>query len=275
MSSTLLAIGDFSRATHLSIKTLRHYHQVGLLEPAEVDLETGYRRYSTGQIPAAQIIRRFRALEMPLDEIQAVLHAPDLRTRDRLIAAHLSRMEAALSRTQQAVASLHDLLEHRAAPAAVDLRRVEATSAAAISATIDVADALMWFQGALGELRGTLAAQGVRALGPAGGLYSGELFADGRGLATVFVPCHDRLEAMGRVVPATVPAADLATIVHSGPHTDIDRAYGALATYVSEHEMAVDGPVREYYLVGPGDAADESAWRTEIGWPVFITGISG
>jgi DNA-binding transcriptional MerR regulator len=70
-----LSIGDFARATHLSIKTLRHYHRSGLLEPAEVDPQTRYRRYTTDQIPTAQIIRRFRNLDMPLNEICAVLAA--------------------------------------------------------------------------------------------------------------------------------------------------------------------------------------------------------
>src|SRR5262249_49490984 len=49
--SGYLSIGDFSRATHMSVKTLRHYHQIGLLEPAEVDAHTGYRHYGTEQIP--------------------------------------------------------------------------------------------------------------------------------------------------------------------------------------------------------------------------------
>jgi DNA-binding transcriptional MerR regulator len=40
-----LTVGDFSRATHLSVKTLRHYHQVGLLQPATVNPDTGYRYY--------------------------------------------------------------------------------------------------------------------------------------------------------------------------------------------------------------------------------------
>jgi DNA-binding transcriptional MerR regulator len=43
----LLAIGDFSRATHMSVKMLRHYHQIGLLEPVEVDRCTGCRRDSS------------------------------------------------------------------------------------------------------------------------------------------------------------------------------------------------------------------------------------
>jgi effector-binding domain-containing protein len=77
---------------------------------------------------------------------------------------------------------------------------------------------------------------------------------------------------MGRVIPVTIPAAELATTVHSGPHDGIDRAYGALATYVTQHALAVDGPIREYYLVGRHDTADQAAWRTEIGWPIFATG---
>ena len=112
-----LPIGDFSRATHMSIKTLRHYHRVGLLDPADVDQFTGHRRYTTEQIPAAQVIRRFRELDMPIEEIRSILAAPDVPSRNQLIAAHLSRLEEGLARTQNAVASLHDLLDHPHRPA--------------------------------------------------------------------------------------------------------------------------------------------------------------
>ena len=44
---------------------------------------------------------------------------------------------------------------------------------------------------------------------------------------------------------------------------------------MTQHALAVDGPIREYYLVSRHDTADESAWRTEIGWPVFATGTGG
>jgi hypothetical protein len=56
---------------------------------------------------------------------------------------------------------------------------------------------------------------------------------------------------MGRVMPTTAPAAELATIVHSGPHDGIDRVYGILAAHVAEHGVAVDGPLREYYWSAP------------------------
>src|SRR5438067_1412017 len=106
-----LAIGDFARATHLSVKALRHYHDLGLLVPAAIDPWSGYRRYTTDQIPLAQVIRRFRDLAMPLEQIGAVLRAPDLQTRNAVIATHLAHLEHELAQTQAAVASLRGLLE--------------------------------------------------------------------------------------------------------------------------------------------------------------------
>ena len=64
--TSTLPIGDFSRATHLSVRMLRHYHELGLLEPVDVDLDSRYRRYAPEQIVTAQVIRRFRDLDMPL-----------------------------------------------------------------------------------------------------------------------------------------------------------------------------------------------------------------
>ena len=69
-----------------------------------------------------------------------------------------------------------------------------------------------------------------------------------------------------------IPAVEIATLVHKGPHDNIDLAYGFLAAYVTRHALAVEGPLREYYLAGPQDTPDMSAWRTEIGWPIFRTG---
>lgn len=270
---TALVIGDFARATHMSVKTLRHYHRIGLLEPADVDPHTGYRYYAPEQIPTAQVIRRFRELDMPLDRIAAVLAAPDPDVRNDLIAAHLDRLERELARTRDAVASLRALLSGPSEPISVVYRGVPATPAAAIRAVIGAADALAWFQGALGELSATLAAQGLSGAGTAGGLFADELFTEERGEATIFIPCDAPVRPMGRVVPLTVPAVELATTVHPGPHTDIDRAYGALGGHVARHALAVDGPLREYYRVGRLDTADESRWRTEIGWPIFPVGV--
>jgi DNA-binding transcriptional MerR regulator len=105
----MLTIGDFSRATLLTIKTLRHYHDTGLLEAAEVDPQSGYRRYLTSQIPQAQMVKRFRELRMPLNEIRQLLASPDGSTRNAIIATHLRRLEDDLGRTRSAVSELRGL----------------------------------------------------------------------------------------------------------------------------------------------------------------------
>jgi len=124
----------------MTVKTLRHYHQIGLLEPAEVDPYTGSRRYATDQILSAQVIRRFRGLGMPLEEIQAVLSAPDLGTRNQRITAHLRRLEEELGQLQSATASLRDLLAAPApdgSSARIELRTVPPVEAAAITDVVD------------------------------------------------------------------------------------------------------------------------------------------
>jgi DNA-binding transcriptional MerR regulator len=274
MTTAALSIGDFSRATLMSVKMLRHYHQIGLLEPADVNPHTGYRSYTADQIPTAQIIRRFRELHMPLERIRDVLAAPDPATRNALIASHLDALQSSLAETQAAVASLRNLLEggleDQALP--VTLKKVQATPAASISEMVEIAGLGLWLRGALGELRATLTAQDVLVAGPAGGIYDDDLFANERGQGTVFIPCVGELQAVGRVRFTVIPAAELAIVIHHGGVEGLDLAYGALAAHVARHELGVDGPIREYYTVADTDTPDSSAWRTEIGLPIFTTG---
>ncbi|MEV5879941.1 MerR family transcriptional regulator [Streptomyces sp. NPDC052101] len=274
--TSYLSIGDFSRATHMTVKTLRHYHEVGLLEPVDVDPHTGYRRYSAEQIPTAQVVRRFRDLGMPLEEIRTVLAASDIPTRNRHISAHLHRLEEELGRTQRAVAALRGLLSPPASgdSPGIELRSVGAVQAAAITATVEAQDIGAWFQGALGELFATVAGQELRETGHAGGVYADELFTHHRGQATVFVPCDGPVRPVGRVEPLLVPLAELAVIEHCGPPLEVDRAYGTLAAYVARHALAVDGPIREYYVVGRRHTPDSARWRTKVCWPVFRTGVT-
>jgi DNA-binding transcriptional MerR regulator len=274
MTTAALSIGDFSCATLMSVKMLRHYHQIGLLEPAAVNPDTGYRSYTADQIPTAQIIRRFRELQMPLERIRDVLAAPDPATRNALIASHLDALQASLAQTQSAVASLRNLLDGGPEDQAllVTHKSVGATPAAAISETVETDGLGLWLRGALGELRATLTAQDVLVAGPAAGIYSDDLFANERGQGTVFIPCVGELQAVGRVRFTVIPAAELATVTHHGSVEGLDLAYGALAAHVARHELGVDGPIREYYTVADTDTPDSSAWRTEIGLPIFSTG---
>jgi DNA-binding transcriptional MerR regulator len=272
MPASLLSIGDFARATHLSVKTLRYYHQEGVLEPLEVDEGSGYRRYAVEQIPTAQVIHRFRDLGMPVAEIRGVIAAADPAARNALISRHLQRLEEELGKTQAAVASLRDLLDHPATEWPVEHRRVPAMRVAAITQEVETRHIGPWYQGALGELYATLSAQGLAPAGVAGGVYADELFADERGEATVYLPIAGDVQELGRVRQRDLPAVELAVVTHHGPDAGVDRAYGALAAYVTRHALAVAGPIREFYPVSRQHTADAAAWKTEIGWPIFETG---
>ncbi|GHF19421.1 MerR family transcriptional regulator [Amycolatopsis deserti] len=261
----MLSIGEFSRLTHLSIRTLRRYHDAGLLEPARVDPATGYRYYDATQIPAAQVIHRLRELDVPLPEVRRILATPDPDARALLVGEHLRRLEDQLERTRAAVTSLRRLLTPEPGELAVELRRVPATTVAAVEAIVGEADVHGWYAGAMAELDALV----PDPAGPPGGLYDNALFTHGRGRMLVYLPVADPPAPAGRVRMVTLPAVELAVTTHPGEHDTIDVTYGELGRWVVEHALAVAGPVREVYLTGPRDTPDPGTWRTEIGWPVF------
>lgn len=266
-----LSIGDFSRMTHLSVKALRHYHDLGLLEPTRIDPQTGYRSYEAAQVRLAQMIRRFRDLAMPVEEVKAVLSAPDIALRNALIATHLERMEAQLEQTKGVVASLRMLLATSPDPVAVVYRSVPALSVASIVATVKLDEIEPWWSDAFAELRSTLQAANVRYAGPLGGIYPTELFTDEFAEITLFIPIAGRLEPTGRVGVSELPAAEFAVALHQGPLRDADRTYAPLGKHVAERAIGVDGPIREHYIVSHDDTADENLLQTEIGWPILRT----
>jgi DNA-binding transcriptional MerR regulator/effector-binding domain-containing protein len=277
--ATMLTIGDFSRMTHLSVKALRHYHDMGVLEPAAVDPFTGYRSYDTSQVGSAQVIRRLRDLGMPLDSIAAVLAAPDLEARNREIAAHLARMERQLEQTQASVAALRALLTGPAEQPAIQLRAIPAVTALAVRQVVDAADLTEWGAGAFDALAQALAVTGLTAAGPYGALYPGDFFELERSEITVFLPVTSDavgagLDPAGRVRLLEIPAVEAAVAVHQGAFSEIDRTYGALGAVVAERAIGVDGPIREYYLVSSADTDDVAKHRTEVCWPVFRTGAA-
>lgn len=94
----LIPIGRFARLSGLSIGALRHYDELDLLRPADVDRFTGYRRYRPDQLDIARAIGRLRDLEVPIEEIREVLAADDPADQRRRIGAHERRLQARADR---------------------------------------------------------------------------------------------------------------------------------------------------------------------------------
>jgi DNA-binding transcriptional MerR regulator/effector-binding domain-containing protein len=266
--TTRLTIGDFSRMTYLSVKALRRYHDMGLLEPAFIDEYTGYRYYETSQVPVGQAIRRFRDLEMPLEQLREVVNTPDADSRNRLIRAHLEHMESTLQQTQQTVASLRALLERKPTPIAVAYRSVPTVTAIAITERVRREDIGAWWGAAFEELQRVIIADPRMRSGDDAALYTNQFFEDELGEVTAFIPVSGRPAVGGRLRVTEIPGVELAVAVHHGEISELDRTYGALGTFVAEREIGVQGPIRENYVAG-ADATGAPIHFTEVCWPVF------
>jgi DNA-binding transcriptional MerR regulator len=110
----LISIGQFAQITRLTIKALHIYDAIGLLRPVFVDADSGYRYYSITQLTMARRIRLLRSIDMPLDAIQALLHAPTPAAMEALLHEHQQRIADRIAKDQQALHLLQRLIDHQA-----------------------------------------------------------------------------------------------------------------------------------------------------------------
>ncbi|WP_439028887.1 MerR family transcriptional regulator [Gordonia terrae] len=267
-----VSIGDFAVMTSLSRKALRHYHDIGILEPAHIDPHTGYRFYDTGQVDHAHIIRRFRSLGMSIPDIKALLSTDDAATRTEIITTHLEQMEVQLQQTRDTVAALRELLSPVNTPTFVSVRHEPALAVWSIGATLEVSELDSWFSTTLTTLRDAVAAtaSAASAVVP-GGLYDRALFLESYGEATLFVPAPEAAAPPDGIRAEILPQADYAMLTHSGGHDgSIDRSYGALGRYANERLISREGPIRERYI-GDTQSGPTTFSATEIYWPILST----
>jgi DNA polymerase-3 subunit beta len=104
------SIGEVARASGLSVSALRFYDGAGVLVPAEVDPDTGYRRYAAEQIRAARLIAGLRRVGMPVAEIAAAVREGPEAVRDRLH-RHRRRLEDGLADARRELLRIHTLLD--------------------------------------------------------------------------------------------------------------------------------------------------------------------
>ncbi|MFJ8792207.1 MerR family transcriptional regulator [Streptomyces sp. NPDC102462] len=271
-------IGEFSRITHLSIRALRRYHEQDLLIPQEVDPATGYRYYTPAQVRPALTIRRLRELDLPLADLRLFLKAEaaggdgtDRDAAQRIVAAHLRRLEDRLGRTQRAVEALRELLDPRA-ERTVSLEVLPPQRVLAVALDVPRKSDLSWYDAAMRDLD---AAAGRRPVLPPGGRYAHELFTEGHGRATVYLPAETPLPpgAPVTVKELRLPERTAAVATHIGPHDDLDLTYSAVGSFAAHNDLRSQDVVEEIYLVGPRDTAQPDRWRTLVAWLIDPTPV--
>ena len=270
MDDGLLPIGMFSRASLLSIKSLRAYHEAGILVPARVDPATGYRSYTVDQLADAAIVQRLRALDLPLEQVREVLHARDPSLTRAVLERHQETMQARLVETERIVAEL----QAGHAPSTytpVHIRTEERRDTICVRGTVTAANFAAWLDDAYTTLYGLLDVVGVAPAGPSAALYGAEIAEDDVEPVEAFVPISEPfpLPRRERVVTlGEVPGATVAVLVHAGDYDTIADTYRTLGAWVARHADHAGERVREWYVVGSGDAEDPADYRTEISWPI-------
>jgi len=292
----VLKIGDFSRLAHLSVKTLRHYAEMGLIKPAWTDRFTGYRYYSLDQLPRLNRILALKDLGFSLDQIGDLLDEDlsleQMRGMLRQKQAELeARLLAEKNRLDMVAARLQQIeQEGSLAGADVVLKHIEPLPVAVLREVAPSVERLPAFIQRLGErLDRSLAQANLHPTGPWLALYPEPEYRERNILVElgVVVPGEALRKAAGgqgfelRLLPSV---EQMACLVHAGPPESLAQAHTSLYAWLDLHRYRPAGAPRELYLRDDaGQPADpftgapitphSSAQVVEVQVPVERTGI--
>jgi DNA-binding transcriptional MerR regulator len=172
----LVPIGRFSTICRLSLKALRLYDEMGLLKPALVDPESGYRYYSLSQALEAERIRLLRAIEVPLDEIGRFLCANTRGAAREILERHHARLEARLEQYRAMLADVEKLANDEAMSYEVRTKELIPQQVLSIRIRKRLADLVNEAPRAFGEMVAHLGRVHAHPAGPPFALYHGSEF---------------------------------------------------------------------------------------------------
>ena len=246
----LIPIGQFSAASRLSLKALRLYDENGLLAPARVDPDSGYRFYRAEQLRVATTIRLLRACGMPLVEIKAFVSAPSTAALDhyeRTLEIELVERRGILSylRKRMKEEPMFD----------VRTKQVEEQPYVSRQKRVRVEDLEPFIVSTITELGGE-----NEPSDHAFTLYHGEVNEEADGPVEVCVPTKGGDKRL--------PAGEVAYTVATGAQCvfpEIIGAYDAVAEWAQREGRELAGPPREIYRFDPQKGETP---QMEIAWPI-------
>lgn len=269
----MFSIGEFSTVSGIPVRTLRFYHEIGLLVPASVDLLTNYRSYDERNVELAKVIVALRGIEFSLEEITEILN----QCRDDAdVVEQLEQQKSALTKKvrhyQSVLTTIDQLIERQrqgreveqmsTTASEIEERDVEPILVAGIRMKGFYADCGKGFA-ALGKALGRHIAGKPLCL-----FYDGE-YREGDANFEPCMPVRKAVESNG-IAMHELPAAHCVTLVHRGPYDELRNSYARLLKYIHEHHYKVSLPTREMYLRGPGMIfrGNPKKYLTEIQIPV-------
>lgn len=269
----ILKIGEFARVGQVSIATLRHYDQYGLLKPNALDPDTGYRYYVLDQLPRLNRILALKELDFPLEQIAKLLEEDlsleQLRGMFTLKQAQTQHMiDTEQARLTRIAARLRQIEQEGKMPAyEVLLKQIDPLLVASIRDSIpNVSER--------GHLYETLSAyldqQGVQCSQPNLLLLHSrhELHDEGMSVdMEVAMPLLTALPGNEQISIRKLPGGLMACTVHTGDDLFLGRAYVALYRWMKDNGYRLTGPPRQVYLQH-AEYMDPGQYVTEVQFPV-------
>lgn len=267
----MLSIGEFARLVGVSVRMLRHYDQLGLLEPARVDEFTGYRSYSAAQLDRANRLVALKDLGFSLDEVGQILadHAADadvlglLRRRgDELV----RQLQADANRLAQVQARIRLIAKESPMSTFHETALPELQLAAQSVRVTDMAA----FESEMGPLFDTvgsiIAAAGLTPVGPGVALYAPDGDAT---IATAAEPLGDAPTPDGLDDLTVAPVDRALTTQYVGPDlSGLQGVWQALMAEVERRGLRPVGTAREVYLATPYGPDAPGQWVVDLQQPV-------
>ena len=270
---TMLKIGEFARIAQVSIATLRHYEKSGLLKPAALDPETGYRYYLPNQLPRLNRILALKDLGFSLEQIarlleedldilqlQGMFMLKQAQTQDLIKAeqARLARIAARLQQIEQeGVMPTYD----------IRLKEIEPMLVAFVRELIplgeDLGQASRKFVAYLDQQRVAHEQPTLLLLHSRYEWHTDSMAID---VETV-VPLSAPLPRNEQISTRTVSGGSVACTVHTGHDVSLGQAYMALHAWIKENGYRVRGIPRLIHLQR-AEHLDPSQYVTEVQVPV-------
>jgi predicted transcriptional regulator YdeE len=273
----MLKIGDFSKLAQVSVKTLRYYHQLGLLKPAWTDRFNGYRYYSLEQLSTLNSILALKELGFSLEQTQKILQEDlsmaELRGMMRLKQAELEQhIQHEQTRLNQIDARLRQINQEGSLPEYdVVIKQIKPRQVAGLRKTIPEANQI---SSLFSELCAVLpqSSLAVDPTMPAAAIYYDREFSDHGIDVEVAAPVSLKAASRGQVVVHQLPGAEqMACVVHKGNSDTIQKARLALTAWTETNRYRIAGPNREIYLQGfsfQKDHTEPVDLITEVQFPV-------
>lgn len=243
----MFSIGEFSKLAQLPVKTLRYYHDEGLLVPKFVDPETGYRYYEQSQIETARAIIYLRSLEFPLSEIKELLKPGG----EHDLLAVLERQQAAIKKRirqlRKAVKSLDQfIIEERENQTMAQI--VEHVQEKVVEPMVVAGIRTKGRYSDCGRLFGQLGRGfGRHICGRPMLLHYDSEYRENDADFEACMPIR-KTKAVEGVSVRELPGGRCVSLVHRGPYEQLGRSYAHVFQYVNDHKYKALSPTREVYI---------------------------